>query len=146
MVDIHSMAASPHPSHRVQETDIEVTSHSQAGRSQRASTLWPRQPQLLLSTSARPGRSGHRRQRRVSRPHWLLLAGRSTTHRWCTPPHQPQSSGVTMSISSSLRPTTPHITRKGGRSRWQHIRAPPRLHAHRHLLTCLIRHAYCRAL
>jgi hypothetical protein len=146
MVDIHSMAASPHPSHRVQETDIEVTSHSQAGRSQRASTLWPRQPQLLLSTSARPGRSGHRRQRRVSRPHWLLLAGRSTTHRWCTPPHQPQSSGATMSISSSSRPTTPHITRKGGRSRWQHIRAPPRLHAHRHLLTCLIRHAYCRAL
>jgi hypothetical protein len=36
MVDIHSMAAFSHPSRRVQETEREVTSRSQVGRSQRA--------------------------------------------------------------------------------------------------------------
>jgi prephenate dehydrogenase len=33
MVDIHSIVASSHPSHRVQETEREITSRSQAGRS-----------------------------------------------------------------------------------------------------------------
>jgi hypothetical protein len=82
----------------------------------------------------------------VSRPHWSPLAGCSTTHRQCTPPHQPQSSGATMAIISSSRPSTPRIMREGGRSRWQRIRAPPRLRVHHHLLACLIRRAYCRAL
>jgi hypothetical protein len=85
-------------------------------------------------------------QHQVSRPHWSPLAGCSTTHHRCTPPHQPQSSDATMSISSSLRPSTPRIMREGDRSQRQRIRAPPRLCVHRHLLGCLIRHVYCRAL
>jgi hypothetical protein len=47
---------------------------------------------------------------------------------------------------SSSRPSTPRIMKKGGRSRRQRIRAPPRLRAQRHLLMCLIRRMYCRAL
>jgi hypothetical protein len=100
-------------------------------------TLWPRQPRLLRSTNARPGQSVHHCQRRVSRPHWSPVASCSTTYCRCTPPHQPQSSGVMMSISSSSRPSIPRIMREGGRSRRQRIHAPPRLRAHRHLLTAL---------
>jgi hypothetical protein len=51
-----------------------------------------------------------------------------------------------MSISLLSRPSTPHIMREGDRSRWQCIHAPPWLRVHRHLLMCLIRCAYCRAL
>jgi hypothetical protein len=51
-----------------------------------------------------------------------------------------------MSISSSSRPSTPRIMREGSRSRRQCIRTPHRLHTHRHLLTCLIRRVYYRAL
>jgi hypothetical protein len=39
MVDIHSIAASSHPSHREQETEREVTFSSRAGRSRRASAM-----------------------------------------------------------------------------------------------------------
>jgi hypothetical protein len=51
-----------------------------------------------------------------------------------------------MLISSSSWPSKPCTMREGGRSWRQCICTAPRLHAHRHLLVCLIRHVYYRAL
>jgi hypothetical protein len=61
MVDIHSVAASSHPSHRERETEGETTSRSRAGRSQRVgghtdatTVMLESQPQRTTGTTAPP--------------------------------------------------------------------------------------------
>jgi hypothetical protein len=116
MVDIHFIATSSHPSHREQETEREVTSCSR----------WEDPDALAASTQCQHS------PRMVRTPPPAADVG-ATLAAACqllnNPPsvhafHQPWSSGITTSISSSSPPSTPRTMREGSRNRRWHIHAP----------------------
>jgi hypothetical protein len=133
MVDIHSVAASSHPSRHERESERETISWSRAGWSR-----WPRgrtdtttvvlesQPTTGMTASP-PAAVG---------PDAALLAARQLLNNPPQPEHRPQqlSIGVTMSTSSSLPPSTRHTVRGGG----SHLRSS---HAFRQ--RC-VRRPWCR--
>jgi hypothetical protein len=134
-VDLHSVAASSHPSRRERESERKTTSWSRAGRPRRSgdhkdttTVMLESQPQPTAGTPASPPA--------VVGLDVALLAARQLLNNCLRPECHPQrpSSGVTMSTSSSSPPSTHHTVRGSA----SHLRNS---HAFRQRR---VRHPWCR--
>jgi hypothetical protein len=141
------MAASSHPSRRVQEIEREATSRSQVGRSRRAGG----HSMATIAATAMQHQCSVGMDRTLS-PAVGVEAKLVVAHRLLNNPSSVHASpsaakewhhDVDQLIVTAIN--TPHHE-GGGRSWRKCIHAPPQLCMHHHLLTCLIRRAYCRAL
>jgi DNA-binding FrmR family transcriptional regulator len=143
MVDVHSVAASSHPSHREREYERETTSQSRMGRLRRTrgrtyatTVMLESQPQCTTGTTASLSA--------VAGLDAVLLATHQLLNSQPPTGHHPQrsSSGVTMSTSSSLPPSTRHNMRGND----SHLRSSRAFHQrrvchpwHRHPQCCQVR-------
>jgi hypothetical protein len=114
MVDLHSVAASSHPSHRERESERETTSRSRAGRSRR-----PRgrtdTTTVVLESQSQPTAGMISSPLKAVGPDAVLLAARQLLDN--PPPtgasSQQPSSGIRMSTNSSPSPSTRHTVTGG---------------------------------